>query len=361
MEHEMVGKMQAKVAAVRHRNPARGLKIIAVAGARGKTTTALLLAEILQEAGSSVMVLTNQASFINGQPITRQYDSSADSVQRCLAIAKKKDVNYVIIEISDAFVRTHVLPTLPIEMSIITNASLSAQTLLGQSVNSMVVPSGFDASEQTVQPHQAINFGTDETADAQITRVVERRKGTEVYLVIDHQTKLPVATYLVGWVNALNVAAAVSAAYVLATDTATFEEGVARLERVIGNYDYVRLANSQYEAVVDAATAESSLELVLATAAKLKKRRLLVAVDSTVSTRHYTAIRAKADRLVVVGKGPEMPGVEQADSLQAALDVLTRSAKKDDQILLLGRDFAELDKEDSSKTKAHRMLEAKSE
>lgn len=359
MEHEKVGKLQAKAAAWRHGNPGRGLKIIAVAGLRGKTTTALLLSEILQEAGSSVMVLTNHGSFLNGKPVAGGYDISASALQRCLASAKKSQANYVIIEVNNRLIETHVLPTLPIEMSIITNDSPTAQALLKQVVNFTVVPSGFDVSSLSVAPHQAINFGTDEAADAQIARVAERRRGTEINLVIDHQTKLAVATYLVGWANALNVAAAVSAAYVLSADTSTFEEGIARLERVIGNYDYLQTAGELYEAVVDGANSEQSLDLVLATAAKLKKRRLLVAADITVPGDRYVQIKQKVDRLVVVGETLQLPGVELTDSPQKAVDLLKRAAKRDDLILLIGREFAL--PEDKDSTKAQQMLGTASE
>ena len=355
MEHEVVGKTRAKLAAWRHGNPARGLKVIAVAGSRGKTATISLLSEILQEAGSSVMTLTNKGSVVGGQQLSNQkYDKSADAVQQQIAKAKKKNVNYVIIEVTDNLVATHVLPTLPIEMSIVTNDAPAAQELLKQPVNYTVVPSGFSIMGQGVAPHQAINFGTDESAEAQIVKVTQRRKGTEIELVIDHQTKLSVATYLVGRANALNVTAAISAAYVLAADTSAFQEGVARLERLAGNYDYVPVGDALYEVVVDGANTEESIDLVLSSAAKLKRRRLLVAADNTVSGEYYSLIKQMADRLVVVTDTDALTGVESALSLEAAVDLLKRAAKREDFILLIGREFAELSED--GLTKAHAII-----
>lgn len=359
MEGEAVGNLRARVAAWRHRNPSRSLKIIGVAGASGKTTTARLLGEILQEAGHSVMTLTNRGSFHNGQLISERCDRSADAVQHALTVAKKKEVGYVILEVTDELVATHVLPTLLLTMSVLTNDSPGAQALLNEPVDYTVVPSGFDVAGLSVAPHQAISFGDDISAEAQIAGVKELRRGTEVDMVIDHQTKLSVATYLVGRANAMNVAAAVSAAYVLAADTEAFEEGIARLERIAGNYDYIPTGDRPYDIVVDAATTDSSVGLVTASAGKLKKRRLLIGADATLDNALYPVLKQAADRVAVVGDSPELPGVERVESMRAALDLLMRAAKKDDLILLLGRTFAEADGDD--RTQAQRMLEAADE
>lgn len=340
MKQHAVGEMKARALAWRYGHPARGLKVIAVAGSKGKTTTALLLNEILLESGAKVAVLTNQTSLCNGEIVEGEYDTSAESLQQQLQKLKKQGVYYVIIEVTEALLRTHALTALPIEMSVITSESDSARALLEHPANACVIPTGLDIEDIRVAPHQLISFGTGESSEAQITRIKERRKGTEVDLVIDHQTKIAVATYLVGRANALNVAAAVSAAYVLAIKTEHFEEGVARLERVMGNYQYLVLDSAVYEAAVDGACTPLSVELVLGSAKKLAKRRLLVVADGSVSDEVYPTASQAADRFIVVGNGLELPGVEKVATLQDAVDVAVRAAKKDDLLLLIGREVA---------------------
>jgi UDP-N-acetylmuramoyl-L-alanyl-D-glutamate--2,6-diaminopimelate ligase len=357
METELVGKLKARLAAYRYRNPAKAVKLVAVAGPSGKTTTALLLSEILQEAGNSVLTLTNHGCYLNGEMQKLHYDTSPGAVQRSLALAKRKQVNYVVLEVTDAFVATHVLPTLTLEMSIITGDSPSAQTLLNQPVNYTVVPSGFDVAGLSVAPHQAISFGNDEAAEACIRSTTLRRKGTEVEVLIDHQTKCDVATFLVGKANVRNVAAAISAAYVLAIDLSTLEEGIARLERVTGNFEYLSSGSNEqaYQVVVDAALSPESLELVLSSAAQLKKRRLLVAVDGPLPVGHEKALKHYADRMIVVNNTLEIAGLESAASLQEAFDLVRRGAKKDDLVLLVGKEYAGL--EPDGGTKAQRMMD----
>lgn len=360
MKHEVVGNVQAKLARWRYGNPGRGLKIIAVAGGEGKTTTALFIGELLQEAGHSVMTMTSLGCSRNGVAVTGvAYDHSADALQRCLANAKKHGVRYVVLEISDALVATQVLPTLLITMSVVTNDSPSAQALLNQAVDYTVVPDGFNIAGLTVAPHQAISFGEDMAAEAQIVSVKEYRKGTEIDMIIDHQTKLTVATHLIGKANALNVAAAVSAVYVLAADTQSFEEGVARLETVPGNYEYLPMSDAAYDVVVDRAMTQTSIGLVLATARTLKKRRLLVIADATVGSELYDDLKRLSDRAMIIGNVPELPGLEQASDPRSAFDLMRRGAKKDDLILLLGGDVGAIGPDGN--TKAHAMFEVTGE
>lgn len=358
MEHEVVGKLKARLAAFKHRHPARGLKVIAVAGPSGKTTTALLLTELLRESGSSVLTLTDHGCFLNGQKLSLTYDATPDDTQRSLTLARQKNADYVVLELTEALVESHVLPTMALEMSIITGPSPLADALLNQPVNYTVVPSGLDLGGLSVAPHQAISFGHDVTAEAQVVRSKLLRRGTEVELVVDHQTTFNLATYLVGKANVYNLAAAVSAAYVLAINMTTLEEGAARLERVVGNYDYIETSQA-YDVVVDGACDDTSLELLLSSAATLKKRRLLVALDASVQSEDRLALKRHCDRLVMVGDFEQAPGIDTAETPEAALELVARGAKKDDLVLLVGKQYAA--RESDNATRAHRMLEPNGE
>lgn len=354
MKQNSVGEMKARTVAWRYGHPARGLKIIGVAGSKGKTTTALLLNELLLESGAKVAVFTNQKCSYGDEELPGAYDTSAEALFKVLQTVKKKGAYYVIIEVTEALVKTHTLSILPLEMSIVTSKSESARTLLEHPANSSVIPAGFDTEGLQVAPHQLISFGTDEASEAQVTRVNERRKGTEVDLVIDHQTKIALATYLVGKANAMNVAAAVSAAYVLAIGTEYFEEGVARLEHVSGNYEYLETPQALYDAVVDGACTAQSVELLLASAKKLAKRRLLVVADGTVPSDLYPKMSQIADRLIVVGNGPELPGAEMVAGLQEATDVARRAAKKEDLLLFVGSEVSAIQAD--GKTLAQQLI-----
>lgn len=354
MKHDVIGELKARFVAWRHGNPANDIKIIAVAGPHGKTTTALLLGEILQESGAAVVVLTNHGRFFKDKLQPSSYDRSVEDLQLELQQAKKDGAFYVIIEVSQALLTTYSLQVLPIELSIITGDSALARGLLEHPASSCVIPVGLDVDSLKVAPHQIISFGESQDAEAQVTRVTERRKGTELELVVDHQTRIELATYLVGKANAMNLAAAVSAAYVMAVSTDSFEEGAARLERVAGNYDLIPADKLSYETIVDRASTRESFEMVLASAKKLKKRRLIIVADATVSSELYPLIAQAADRMIAVSDAPEVPGVEKVADLKTALEVAVRAAKTDDLMVLAGEEFGAVNNENT--TKAHRML-----
>lgn len=346
MKQDVVGEIKARITAWRHGNPAKDVKIIAVAGPHGKTTTALFLGEILQEAGINTLVLTNRTN--------STYDQSVETLQAELQKAKKDGVFYVVIEITETLLKTCNLTILPIELSIITGDSLSARGLLEHPASSSVVPAGLDIDDIKVAPHQIISFGVEQDAEALVTNVTERRKGTELEMVIDHQTRIELATYLVGHANAMNLAAAVSAAYVLAVDTVAFQEGAARLERIPGNYDYIEREDLPYDIVVDGANTAEALERVLTSAKNLKKRRLLVVLDDSVSEQLYADAVKLADRVFVASEGLEVANIEKANNIQAAVDLAKRAAKKSDTLLLLGCEFSKTD--DAIRTVAHQMI-----
>lgn len=346
MKQDAVGEIKARITAWRYGNPAKDVKIIAVAGPHGKTTTALFLGEILQEAGIATLVLTNRTN--------STYDQSVETLQTELQKAKKDGVFYVVVEVTERLLATCNLTILPIELSIITGDSVSARGLLEHPASSCVIPAGLDVNDIKVAPHQIISVGVEQDAEALIANVTERRKGTEIEMVIDHQTRIELATYLVGYANAMNLAAAVSAAYVLAVDTVAFQEGAARLERIPGNYDYIERDDLPYDIVVDGANTAEALERVLTSAKNLKKRRLLVVLDGSVPEQLYSNVVTLADRVFVVSENLEAANIEKASSVQAAVDLAKRAAKKSDTLLLLGREFSNSD--DTVRTMAHQMI-----
>lgn len=347
MIHSLVGESKARLAKWQHGNPARGLKIIAVAGSHGKTTTALLLNELLQEAGAHTAVLSGG-----------HYDTSTESFFKSLSKARKTKAYYVIVEVTERLLKTNVLRATPLELLVITNDSATAQELLSYPANYCVMPTELKNNEHLkVSPHQVIRFGAGDEAEAQLAVVTERRKGTELELIIDHQTRITAATHLVGYANALNLAAALSAAYVLAAPTSSFEEGAARLEKVTANYDYIETEatdDKPYDIVVDAAKTKTSIELVMTSAKKLAKRRLITVLDSTVSVDSFSELVQKTNRLLVVGDVPEAPGVEILPDINTAVQKAMRSAKAGDLLLLLGSQFAEMINENT--TKAHELV-----
>lgn len=327
----------SRTAALRWRHPSRNVRLVLVGGSYGKTTTAQLLADILREAHIPVAVFTNIGCSTPDGAYDDPYDSGAGAVQQAIALSRKAGASVVIMEVTDKFFQSSVLDHLQCELMLITDDSESSHRLLSTPSASIVVPQHVSTESYAIAAHQILTYGDDQTAEAHIEGYKLYRKGTEIDLVIDHQTNLPLATYLIGQANVYNVAAAVAGAYMLTVDTAVFADGVARLESVAGNMEYLE-HSGVYSVLIDRATSEKSVQMVSESARELAKRRLLIACDTTVPHAALQPLGKLADRVTVV-QGEEAEGRYHAETVDDAVTSTLRGAKKDDLVLLLGRDF----------------------
>jgi UDP-N-acetylmuramoyl-L-alanyl-D-glutamate--2,6-diaminopimelate ligase len=83
--------------------PSRRLKVIGVTGTDGKTTTAQMIAKILEDAGKKVAMASTINFRINGveeKNLSHFTTSSAFSLQRFLARAAKAQCEYLVLETS---------------------------------------------------------------------------------------------------------------------------------------------------------------------------------------------------------------------------------------------------------------------
>ena len=351
MKRDFLSRMRARKAAVRHAHPSRGLQLVLVSG-EGSATTARLLSEIFRESGNKTAVFTPRGSWIEDVPYTPSYRSSADALQRALAACKKQRCKTAIIAVDTELEQTGVIETLSIDLGLITELTTASQVVLAQPLRYMVVPAGSDTDLTKVAPHHTITYGEDITADAHVKSIQLYRKGTEVSIVIDHQTPVELATYLVGTTNALRVAAAVAAAYVMGAPVEDLPEGVARLETITGNFQDIPL-DAPYHVVVDEASSTEMVRQLVESAKTLSKRRILVVCDQSVDPDALAAIRPDVDRLTVV-KGHSGEATDQADSLSDAVSLTLRGAKLDDLVLLIGEELAE--QVDEEQTRGARLV-----
>jgi UDP-N-acetylmuramyl tripeptide synthase len=331
-------KLRVKIASLRYGSKSNTARLILVTGNHGKSTVVRLIAELLRESGAKVVEMMAAAD------ADHSFETDPFLLHRRLADASRQGYDYVVMEVHAALVASHALPTLTVEMAVATTDSpeLTAVTTLG--VRYVVLPYGL-TPPAGVQHHNLITFGTDEKADMRVVSHSLYRKGTEVSLIIDMHTKLDVASYLVGEANALNIATALAAVYVLGVDVAKFADGIARVERIAGNFDYLR-HNAPFLIAVDQGGADDSLLRLIDNAKQLAKRRLLVALDTAAQPTVLDSLRKVADRVVVVGDSADP---DAARDHEEAAFIVVRGAKKDDLVLLVGRRYADYDDEGSAR------------
>lgn len=293
-------RMRVQTVSARYGNPSKNLKVIAITGTNGKTTTANYLNEILKEAGHKTAMFTTALIEINGESKLNDLNATVAStakMQQFFLKAKKAKVDYVVLEITSHALHQHKLSTVPIEMAVMTNLTqdhldyhktmeeyaAAKGKLFAGSPRYIVLNQDdewFSFFDKYSADEQKITYGETKEADVNIQKVKLFRKGTEALLVVDHQTKIPLATALPGKYNIHNAAAAVSAAYLLGIKVQDIIEGIANLEAVPGRFERA-VEGLGYDVIVDYAHTPDALEKLLETAKYITKNRVILVFGAT--------------------------------------------------------------------------------
>ena len=293
-------KDRAKLLSARYGHPARGLKVLAITGTNGKTTTASFLNETLKEAGLKTAMFTTAVIEIDGKKSINDLNATVASTRRMQEFfrdAKKAKVDYVILEVTSHALVQHKLAGVPIEAAIMTNLTqdhldyhgtmekyAAAKALLFATEPKFIVlnrdDEWFDYFDQYHASAQKMTYGTHEEAEAHIDHVQLYRKGSEAAVTIDHQTKLELATALPGKFNVYNMTAAAALAYLLGLKLRDIQEGVANLENVPGRFERA-VEGLGFDVIVDYAHTPDALEKLLEAAKNITKNRVILVFGAT--------------------------------------------------------------------------------
>lgn len=293
-------RSRVKAVSVRYGNPARNLRVLAITGTNGKTTTANFLNEILKADGKKTAMFTTAVIEIDGKRKLNDLNATVattEEMQKFFRDAKKAKVDFVVLEITSHALHQHKLATVPIEAAIMTNLTqdhldyhktmeayaAAKAKLFKHEPRYMVLNQDdewFGYFNQFIADEHKITYGVDEGAECRIEKVKFYKRGTEMQLEVDHQTKIPLATHLPGKFNVYNAAAAAATAYVLGVDVVSIVDGVANLEEIPGRFEYIEV-KKPYGVIVDYAHTPDALEQLLEAAKHLTKNRVILVFGAT--------------------------------------------------------------------------------
>ena len=288
-------KSRAKIISARFGNPARDLRIIAVTGTNGKTTTVNFLNEILKEAGYRTAMFSTANIEIAGEQTVNDTNSTTATVarlQKFFRDAKKADVEFALIEATSHALDQYKFEGIPIEMAIMTNLTqdhldyhktmenyAAAKAKLFEMNPNLVVLNAddewFDYFNNFATESQKITYGEGESADVKIENFKLYKKGSEANLRIDNNVKLEIATNLPGEFNIYNMTAAAAGAYLLGISLKDIQEGIANLEGVSGRFEYAT-PGLPFDTIVDYAHTPDALEKLLKSAKEISKNRTIL-------------------------------------------------------------------------------------
>jgi UDP-N-acetylmuramoyl-L-alanyl-D-glutamate--2,6-diaminopimelate ligase len=297
---EAYRKGRVKLISARYGNPAKNLKVIAVTGTNGKTTTVNYLNEILKEAGFKTAMFSTALIEVAGKRQLNDLNATVGTTKRMQEFfrdAKRAEVDYVALEITSHALQQHKLATVPIEAAVMTNLTqdhldyhktmenyAAAKAILFQNEPKFIVlnrdDSWYDYFNEFQAGAQKITYGEHEEAEAKIEHIKLYKKGSEATIVIDHQTTLELATALPGKFNVSNMTAAAATAYVLGVKLNDIVEGIANLEGVPGRFERV-VEGRGYDVIVDYAHTPDALEKLLEAAKSVTKNRVILVFGAT--------------------------------------------------------------------------------
>lgn len=374
-------KGRVKVLSARYGNPAKSLKVIAVTGTNGKTTTVNYINEILKEAGQKTAMFSTAVVEVAGNRKLNDLNMTvADTatMQRFFRDAKRAKVDYVVLEVTSIALHQHKLDGVPILAAIMTNLTqdhldahktmeryAEAKAMLFKNSPEYIVlnrdDEWFDYFNQFQANSHKITYGKHSDAEAKIDHVKLYKKGSEARVVVDHQTVVDLATALPGEFNVYNMTAAAAVSYVLGVSVTDIVEGVANLEGVPGRFERV-VEGLGYDVIVDYAHTPDALEKLLEAARSITKNRVILVFGAT-GDRDKTKrpimgeIAAKyADRIILTdeesyNEDPKairkqvFDGIESAGATQKVTEIADRReaiekalsiATKGDTILITG-------------------------
>lgn len=118
-------KLRAGVTAARRKFPARGMRVIAVTGTNGKTTTCFMIWKMLRTAGINAGVMTTVgwgAEKIE-QQIEHMTTESAEILNKRIAQLKTKGVQVLVLEVTSHALAQGRIAGIPIEVAVLTNVT----------------------------------------------------------------------------------------------------------------------------------------------------------------------------------------------------------------------------------------------
>ncbi len=293
-------RARVRLVSARYGNPSKHLRVIAITGTNGKTTTACYINEILKEAKFKTAMFTTALIEVAGQAQINDLNATVATtarMQRFFRDAKRANVDYVVLEVTSHALDQHKLDGVPIEAAVMTNLTqdhldyhntmeqyAAAKAKLFQLKPRFIIlnrdDQWFDYFDQFVATEQKMNYGLSEEAEARIDRVKLYRKGTEADVVLDHQTHLELATALPGEYNVMNMTAATTLAYLLGVKLKDIQEGVANVEAVPGRFERA-VEGLPYDVIVDYAHTPDALEKLLTSARHIAKGRVILVFGAT--------------------------------------------------------------------------------
>ncbi|MDE1160957.1 MAG: UDP-N-acetylmuramoyl-L-alanyl-D-glutamate--2,6-diaminopimelate ligase [Acidobacteriaceae bacterium] len=389
VEHGRRALAEASAALFGH--PERVLKVSAVTGTNGKTTTAFLLAQLLEAVGRKLLLLGTVETRIAGQVLESKHTTpEARDLYALFAEAVKAGCTEVVMEMSSHALDQERVWGVPVDVAMFTNltqdhldyhgsmkeyARAKAKLFHGVGGGAPRVAVIHDDAEFAGLMMDAydgeefvVRYGTTESANHRAEKIALAAGRTEFAFVTPEKT-VQVVSPLTGMVNVENLMAAMCAALARGLSLEQVVEAAAKLKAAPGRFEVVPGSEAAgFTVVVDYAHTEDALANLLRLAHDLvapRGGRVITLFgcggdrDRTKRPKMGRVAAAASDFVVLTSDNPRseepmeildevMSGVREAvgqfagefvveEDRRAAIEIAIRAAKPGDIVLLAGK------------------------
>ncbi len=289
---------KAKAAYSLYGKAPQALKVIAVTGTNGKTTTCAFINAMLKSAGYTTAVYTTAFNEIAGNytaNTSHMTVASSWSVQKFFKKAKKAGAEWVILEVTSHALDQHRIYGVNVDIAVVTNlsqdhldyhktmedyAAAKARLISDFQPKDVVLNADDDWFEyfgRKVKKHLH-TVGAHKATD-QIKEVSLAASGTQ-FSVVSKKGRVDIAMPLVGEFNVYNAAMAVAVGTIIGIDKQRIAEGIASLEVVAGRLEPVN-AGQDFAVLVDYAHTPDALKNVLQAVTSIAHGKIRIVFGAT--------------------------------------------------------------------------------
>ena len=283
----------AEFCATFYGEPQAGLKIIGVVGTNGKTSTTMILKDILTRGGKSVAVIGTEGTFFKEERLSTPLTTpDPDVLYKTLAQLKYEGAEYVVMEVSAHAIKLEKVSPICFEALIFTNCTedhldyfeditFYAQvksSIFEEGKAKLFVVNADDRLGRAIIDKdltRAVSYGIFEPCDVFAVMVKEYKSKTTFVINLFDEVE-SVTTPLLGRFNVMNELAAATCASKLGVDCKTIFDALKKITPVSGRMEKV-CAYHGGDVYIDYAHTPDGLEKSLLFLRKVTKKNLIVA------------------------------------------------------------------------------------
>lgn len=269
--------------------PAKALKLIGITGTNGKTTCTHIIYELLKR--SHIKVARIGTMGVHYEDVDKDYDMTtpdADILQREFYEMKKREIEYVVMEVSAHAISQKRIEGLKFDIGVLTNITQDHLDYFGNMENYAKTKLSFFDSKYiksavvNIDDKYALSlfkeekvptifYGVKNPADVFAVNTKSITNGSEFYCNIFDEV-YDIKTKLFGDYNVMNVLASLSVCASVGLDIHKVSEELRNIEPVEGRFNVINIGGKSI--IIDFAHTPDGLDKVLMTAKSLSPKHL---------------------------------------------------------------------------------------